>query len=342
MRAWRFETGFGAENLKIVELPDPAPGPGQAVVRVRACSVNYRDLVVMRGAYGSSVKAPLTPLSDGAGEVIAVGSGVTRVKPGDRVAAAFMQGWIEGPADDLKATSALGGAINGMMAEQVCLNAEGLVHFPKHLSFEEAAALPCAAVTAWHALFRSGGLKPGESVLLQGTGGVSIFALQFAVMAGARVIQTSSSDAKIERLRQMGAHDLINYKTTPEWDKAVRNLTGGVGVDHIIEVGGAGTLPLSSKSVRRGGHIALIGVLAAGQGTFDPRLMMLKAARLQGIFVGSREMFEEMNRAIALAGMQPVIDRVFEFAELHEAMKHLESGAHFGKVCVRVLFSSRV
>lgn len=336
MRAWRFDSGFGAENLKIMDLPEPIPGPGHAVVRVRACSLNYRDLVVMRGAYGSSVKPPLTPLSDGAGEVISVGPGVTRVKPGDRVAAAFMQDWIEGPPDDEKANSALGGAINGMMAEQVCLRESGLVHFPEHLSFEEAAALPCAAVTAWHALFRSGGLKPGETVLLQGTGGVSIFALQFARMAGARVIQTSSSDAKLDRVRAMGANDLINYKTTPEWDKAVRGLTGGLGVDHVVEVGGAGTLSLSSKSVRRGGHIALIGVLAAGQGHFDPRLMMLKSARLQGIFVGSREMFEEMNRAIALSKLRPVIDRVFEFEQLHEAMTHLESGGHFGKVCLRV------
>lgn len=335
MRSWRYENGFGLENLKIVEVPDLVAGPGQAVVRVRACSLNYRDLAVLRGAYGAGVKPPLIPLSDGAGEVIAVGPGVTRVKAGDRVAAAFMQDWIEGPVDDLKANSALGGAIDGMMAEQVCLSAEGLVHFPEHLSFEEAAALPCAAVTAWHALFRSGGLKPGESVLLQGTGGVSIFALQFAKMAAARVIATSSSDAKIERLRQMGADAVINYKTTPDWDKPVRSLTGGLGVDHVVEVGGAGTLPLSSKAVRRGGHIALIGVLA-GRGEFDPRLMMLKSARLQGIYVGSREMFEEMNRAIALAKTRPVIDRVFEFGELTQALQYLESGAHFGKICLRV------
>jgi NADPH:quinone reductase-like Zn-dependent oxidoreductase len=335
MKAWRYESGFGPENLKIVELPDPSPGLGQAVVRVRACSLNYRDLAVLRGAYGANVKPPLIPLSDGAGEVIAVGPGVTRVKAGDRVAAIFMQDWLEGPVDDLKANSAMGGAINGMMAEQVCLNAEGLVALPAHLSFEEAATLPCAGVTAWHALFRSGSLKPGESVLLQGTGGVSLFSLQFAKMAGARVIATSSSDAKIERLRLMAADETINYKTTPEWDKPVRALTNGVGVDHIVEVGGAGTLPLSSKAARRGGHIALIGVLA-GRGEFDPRIMMLKGVRLQGIYVGSREMFEEMNRAIALAGMRPVIDRVFEFEELHQAMQYMESGAHFGKICLHV------
>jgi NADPH:quinone reductase-like Zn-dependent oxidoreductase len=335
LRAWRFTSGFGAENLTIVELPDPSPGPGQAVVRVRACSINYRDLAVMRGAYGSNVKTPLIPLSDGAGEVTAVGPGVTRVKPGDRVAAAFMQEWVEGPVDDAKANSAMGGSIDGMMAEQVCLNAEGLVHFPEHLSFEEAAALPCAAVTAWHALFRSGNLKPGESVLVQGTGGVSLFALQFAKMAGARVIATSSSDAKLQRLRLMGVADVINYKTTPEWDKPVRSFTKGIGADHVVEVGGAGTLPISSKAVRRGGHIALIGVLA-GRGDFDPRLMMIKGVRLQGIYVGSREMFEEMNGAISLAGMRPVIDRVFEFGELHEALQHMESGLHFGKICLRI------
>jgi NADPH:quinone reductase-like Zn-dependent oxidoreductase len=335
LRAWRYISGLGAENLKIVELPDPLPGPGQAVVRVRACSLNYRDLAVMRGAYGGGVRPPLIPLSDGAGEVTAAGAGVTRVKPGDRVAGTFFQGWIEGPSDDLKANTALGGSLDGMMAEQVCLNAGGLVHVPEHLSFEEAAALPCAAVTAWHALFHSGRLKPGESVLVLGTGGVSLFALQFARMAGARVLATSSSDAKLERLRQMGADVLINYKTTPEWDKPVKSATNGAGVDHIVEVGGAGTLPLSSKSVRRGGHIALIGVLA-GRGEFDPRVMMLKAARLQGIYVGSREMFEEMNRAISLARMRPVIDRVFEFGQLHEALQHLESGAHFGKICITV------
>jgi NADPH:quinone reductase-like Zn-dependent oxidoreductase len=281
------------------------------------------------------VKPPLIPLSDGAGEVLAVGDGVIRVKPGDRVAAIFMQKWITGEQDDVKANSALGGSIDGMMAELVCLDAAGLVHFPEHLSYEEAACLPCAGVTAWNALMRSGEVKPGDSVLLQGSGGVSIFALQFAKMAGARVIITSSSDAKLDRLKSMGADETVNYKTTPDWDKPARQLTGGIGVDHVVEVGGAGTLPLSSKAVRRGGHIALIGVLTGG-GTFDPRLMMVKAVRLQGIYVGSREMFEEMNRAIALSGSRPVIDQVLEFGQLHEALSHMESGAHFGKICLRV------
>jgi len=333
MTSWRFLDSFGFENLLPIDLPEPSPGPGQAIVRVHACSLNYRDLLVAQGAYGRSVKAPLTPLSDGAGEVISVGPGVSRVKPGDRVCSIFMQRWIEGGPDDDKAASAMGGAIDGMLSEQVCLNAEGLVLIPDHLSFEEAATLPCAAVTAWNALFVSGGLKVGDSVLTLGTGGVSIFALQFARMAGARVIATSSSDARLDKLRTLGANDLINYKTTPEWDKPVRALTGGTGVDHVVEVGGAGTLPLSIKSVRRGGHIALIGVLS-GAGEMDPRPVLVKSIKMQGIYVGSREMFQAMNRAIALARLKPVIDRVFPVAEVQEAMKYMQTGAHFGKVCI--------
>jgi NADPH:quinone reductase-like Zn-dependent oxidoreductase len=334
-KAWCYRDAFGVENLRIVELPEPAPGPGEAVVAVRACSLNFRDLTVSRGGYGRTVKTPLIPLSDGAGEVVATGPGVTRVKAGDRVAGIFMQKWVRGLVDDEKAASAMGGSINGMLAERVCLNAEGLTHFPGHLSYEEAATLPCAALTAWNALFRSGGLRPGESVLVQGSGGVSIFALQFAKMAGARVIATSSSDVKLSRLREMGAGEVINYKATPEWDKVVRELTNGVGVDHIVEVGGAGTLPLSIRAIRRGGHIALIGVLTGG-GEIDPRPILMKAIRLQGIYVGSREMFEEMNRAVALGGLRPVVDRVFEFDEVAAAMKYMESGAHFGKVCIRL------
>jgi NADPH:quinone reductase-like Zn-dependent oxidoreductase len=282
------------------------------------------------------VKPPLVPLSDGAGEVIAVGDGVTRVKAGDRVAAIFMQGWIDGPPEDAKAATALGGGIDGMLAEKVCLNAEGLVRFPEHLSFEEAAALPCAAVTAWHSLFDSGGLRPGQTVLVQGSGGVSLFGLQFAKQAGARVIATTSGrGGREERLQSLGADAVINYRTTPDWDRAVRDLTDGVGVDHILEVGGAGTLPLSLRSIRRGGHIAVIGVLAGG-GEIDPRFIFVKQARIQGIYVGSRHMFEQMNRAIAAAGMRPVIDRVFALGDVRAAYEYLESGAHVGKVCIAV------
>ncbi len=335
MKAWRFDDSFALENLKIVEVAEPVPGPREAVVRVRACSLNYRDLVLSKGGYGSGVKTPLVPLSDGAGEVVAVGPGVTRVKTGDRVAGIFMQKWLEGPPDDVKAASALGGAIQGMLAEQVCLNAEGLVHFPAHLSYEEAATLPCAAVTAWHALFCSDVFRPGQSVLVLGSGGVSVFALQLAKNAGARVIATSSSDAKLERLRGMGTDGLVNYKATPEWDKPVRQLTGGAGVDHVVEVGGAATLPLSIKSTRRGGHIAVIGVLG-GAGQIDPRMLFLKQLRVHGIYVGSREMFGEMNRVIELAGIRPVVDTVFEFADAVRAYQYMESGAHFGKICIRI------
>jgi NADPH:quinone reductase-like Zn-dependent oxidoreductase len=335
MKAWRFTESFGMENLRLEELPEPRPKAGEAVVRVRACSLNYRDLVVARGGYGRAVLPPLTPLSDGAGEVVAVGEGVTRVKAGDRVCGIFMQKWIDGGPDDEKSASAMGGAISGMLAEQVCLSAEGLVLIPRHLSFEEAATLPCAGVTAWNGLFRSGGVKPGEAVLLLGTGGVSMFALQFAKMAGARVIATSSSDAKIERLKKIGADETVNYKTNPEWDKVARSLTGGVGVDHVVEVGGAGTLPLSIRAVRRGGHIALIGVLT-GQGEMDPRPILMKSVRVQGVYVGSRAMFEEMNKAIEVSGMRPVVDRVFGFAEVAGAMEFMESQGHFGKICIRV------
>ncbi len=335
MRAWRFVEAFGLDNLRMVELAEAVPGPGQAVVRVRACSLNYRDLVLSKGGYGRAVKPPITPLSDGAGEVTAMGPGVTRVKPGDRVCGIFMQRWLAGGPDDEKAASAMGGAIDGMLAEQVCLNADGLVHFPGHLSFEEAATLPCAAVTAWNALFCSGALQPGQSVLVLGTGGVSIFALQFAKLAGARVIATSSSDEKLSRVRHMGADEGINYRATPDWDKTVRELTGGTGVDHVVEVGGAGTLPLSIRAVARGGHIALIGVLA-GQGEIDPRPILMKSIRVQGVYVGSREMFEQMNRAIGLAGLRPVVDRVFDFEKAADAMRHMEGGAHFGKICIRV------
>lgn len=335
MQAQRFTDAFGLENLHVTELPDPVPGPGQVVVRVRACSLNYRDLVVTKGGYGRAVTVPLTPLSDGAGEVLRVADGVTRVKPGDRVCGIFMQRWLEGGPDEEKAASAMGGAIDGMLAEQVCLEAAGLVHVPEHLSWEEAATLPCAAVTAWNALFHSGNLKPGETVLVQGTGGVSLFAMQFAKMAGARVIATSSSEAKLERLRAMGADAVINYVATPEWDKPARAFTGGLGVDHVVEVGGARTLSMSVKATRRGGHIALIGVLA-GAGEMDPRPIMLKSIRLQGIYVGSRQMFEEMNRAISRAQLKPVIDRVFAFGEAAEAMRYQETGAHFGKIVIRV------
>jgi NADPH:quinone reductase-like Zn-dependent oxidoreductase len=335
MRAYRIHEAKGPGSLTLDNLPEPEAGPGRVVVKVRAASLNYRDLLVIKGSYSRNLPLPLVPLSDGAGEVAEVGPGVTRFKAGDRVAGCFFSNWDDGPLDDRAAKSALGGAVDGMLAERVSLPESGLVKVPEHLTDEEASTLPCAALTAWHALMEGGGLKAGQTVLVQGTGGVSLFALQFARMAGARVIATSSSDAKLAKARELGASDGINYKTTPDWDVAARNLTEGVGVDHIVEVGGAGTLPRSMKAVRMGGHIALIGVLSQGGG-LEIFPLLMKNIRLQGIYVGSRAMFEAMNRAIALHKLRPVIDRVFPFDQAVAAYQHLESGTHFGKVVIRV------
>jgi NADPH:quinone reductase-like Zn-dependent oxidoreductase len=334
MRAFVFEDRFSLEALKLAERPEPKPGPRQALVRMRANSLNYRDLAVASGAYGRHVKMPLIPLSDGAGEVAAIGAGVTRVKPGARVAAIFMQSWLAGALTEDAAKSALGGALDGMLAEYVALDEDGLVPIPEHLSYEEAATLPCAAVTAWHALVTEGGIRAGDSVLVLGTGGVSVFALQFARLHGARVIVTSSSNEKLARAIALGASDGINYRQKPEWARRVQELTGGAGVDHVIEVGGAGTLPQSFRAVRFGGRISLIGVLSEPGAGVDPRPLLMKGARLQGIYVGSREMFEAMNRAIELNRVRPVIDRAFPFAEAPEAFRYLKAAGHFGKIVI--------
>jgi NADPH:quinone reductase-like Zn-dependent oxidoreductase len=333
MRAYELRGGFGLENLTLTERPTPTPGPGEVQIRLRAVSLNYRDLLVIKGQYNPRLPLPRIPVSDGAGEITALGPGVTRFKVGDRVAGAFMPGWVEGRLTDEKARSALGGVVDGLLCETAVLPETGVVDVPGHLSDEEAATLPCAAVTAWNAL-RAGNLQPGETVLIQGTGGVSLFALQLARLAGARVIATSSSDEKLQRVRALGASDTLNYRTTPDWGDAVRKLTSG-GVDHIVEVGGAGTLNQSLRAIRTAGHIALIGVLA-GAGDCNPIPILMKAVRVTGIFVGSRSDFEAMNRAIALAGMRPVIDRVFPFEQATDALRHLESGSHLGKVVIRV------
>jgi NADPH:quinone reductase-like Zn-dependent oxidoreductase len=334
MKAYEIRDAFGVDALAVSDRPDPKPGPGQVVVKTHAVSLNFRDLLVVKGEYSRKLPLPMTPCSDCAGEVAAIGEGVTRVKVGDRVAGIFMQSWIEGAPSESKARSAMGGAIGGVLAESALLHQEGLVHIPGHLSFEEAATLPCAAVTAWHALITEGGLQPGETVLTLGSGGVSLFALQFARLTGARVIATSSSDEKLARLLSLGASDGINYKTTPDWDKRVRELTGA-GADHIVEVGGAATLPKSLKAVRMGGRISLIGNVS-GNGEVNPLPLLMKNARMQGIYVGSREMFEAMNRAITAHQLHPVIDRVFPFEQAREAMHYMELGAHFGKICIKV------
>ena len=327
---------FGFDGLKLVDRDDPIAGPGQVVIQTRAFSLNFRDLMVAKGQYNPKLRMPAVPLSDGVGQVVAVGAGVTRVKVGDRVAGAFMTGWVAGEITDAAVRTALGGGgSHGMLAELVALDEQGVVHVPEHLSDEEAATLPCAAVTAWHALIGEGRLKAGDSVLVQGTGGVSIFALQLAKINGVRVIITSSRDDKLERAKQLGAADIINYNTTPKWDERVRELTGGVGVDYVVEVGGAGTLPLSMKAVKSGGQISLIGVLTGGAGQVNPLPILMRNIRVQGIFVGPREMFEAMNRAIALHRLKPVIDRVFPFADVPAAYRYMESAAHFGKVVIR-------
>ncbi len=333
MRAWIIDGGFGLENLKCVERPDPKPAYGQVLVRVRAVSLNFRDLLVAKGLYNPKMPLPRVPCSDGAGEVLAVGEGVSRFKAGQRVAGIFHQRWLAGGITEALARSTLGGDLNGMLAEQVVLAEDGLVAVPDHLSHKEAATLPCAAVTAWNALIE-GGLKAGDTVLIQGTGGVSIFALQLAVLSGARVLVTSSNDDKLKRALALGAFAGLNYKTNPDWEKWAR-AQSGAGVDHVVEVGGAGTLERSIRAVRTGGHIALIGVLA-GQGTINPLPLLMKGIRLRGIFVGSRSMFEDMNRAIAARQLRPVLDRAFPFAEFPAALKHMESGAHFGKIVVEV------
>lgn len=327
---------FGLDALKVTDRPDVAPGPGQILVRWRAFSLNYRDLLVVKGLYNPRLPLPFVPLSDAAGEVAAVGDAVTRVRVGDRVASLFMQDWQAGELTDAKAKSALGGALPGVFAEASVLSQDGVIRFPQHLTFEEAATLPCAALTAWHALVTEGRLRPGDTVLTQGTGGVSIFALQFARLAGAQVIVTSGSDQKLERARALGAAHGVNYKTTPQWDDRVRELTGGRGADHVIEVGGVGTFSQSVRAVRAGGRVSLIGVLTGGTGPVNLFPVLMKNVRVQGVFVGSRNMFEDMNRAVTPSGLRPVVDRVFPFDDAAAAFRYLDSGAHFGKVCVRV------
>jgi NADPH:quinone reductase-like Zn-dependent oxidoreductase len=335
MKVYEIRDGFGLDSLRQADRPEPKPGRGEVLVKVKAVALNYRDLLVVKGVYNPKMNLPRVPCSDGAGEVVAVGEGVSRVKPGQRVAGLFMPAWLEGELNDAKAKSALGGSVDGLLAEYAVLSEDAVVAVPPHLSDEEASTLPCAAVTAWNGLVHAGGVRPGESVLVQGTGGVSLFALQFARLAGARVIATSSSDEKLARVKGLGASDGINYRATPEWGETVRHLTAGRGVDHVVEVGGAGTLAQSLRAVRTGGHIALIGVLS-GYGQVNPLPILMKGVRVTGIYVGSRDMFEAMNRAIALNGLRPIIDRVFPFSDAAAAFRHMEAAAHFGKIVIRI------
>ena len=333
MQVYELQKQDSGNALVLTDRPEPTPGPYQVVVRIHAVSLNYRDL----GILGNPAQpTPRIPLSDGAGEVIAVGDGVTRVGVGDRVAGTFFQNWIAGGTFAEIHDQALGGSIDGMLAEQVVLSEEGVVRFPDYLSYEEAATLPCAAVTVWNSLVEQGSLRAGETVLLLGTGGVSIFGLQFAKLHGARVILTSSSDEKLERAKALGADETINYRTITDWEKAVWSLTDKRGVDQVVEVGGAGTLGKSLRSVRNGGMVGQIGVLTGFASEINPISILQKSIRLQGIYVGSRAMFENMNRALTQSKLKPVIDRVFPFAQAPAAYDYMRSGSHFGKIVIQI------
>ncbi len=336
MKVYELQSNAGIDALKLVERAEPKPQAGQVLIRVHATSLNYRDLIVAAGTYNPTQKYPLIPMSDGAGEVVAVGEGVTRVKVGDRVAGIFFQDWIYGQLTRQKMKSDLGSGIDGMLAEYVGLHQDGVVILPDHFSYEEGATLPCAAVTAWHALVTKGNISANDTVLLLGTGGVSIFALQFAKIHGARVIITSSSEEKLARARELGADETVNYKMTPDWEKQVYELSDRTGVDHVIEVGGTGTLPKSLQAVRIGGRVSLIGVLSGRGEQVDPLPILFKSLTVQGIYVGSREMFETMNRNIAQHQVKPIIDKIFPFNQAQEAYRYLQSAAHFGKVVIKV------
>jgi NADPH:quinone reductase-like Zn-dependent oxidoreductase len=333
-KAFRTPGGPSIDDLTFDDVEMRAPGPGQVAVAIKAVSLNFRDLAVVTGRYPRRVTGPTVIASDGCGEVVSAGEGVTAFKPGDRVAGSFFQNWITGPFVREYGNSALGGAIDGVLTQQRVLDQAGLVRVPEHLSYEEGATLPCAGLTAWNALVPTGHVEAGHTVLLLGTGGVSIFGLQFAKLHGARVIITSSSDEKLERARALGADETINYKKNPDWEKEVLRLTGGNGVDIVLEVGGAETFPRSMSSVRASGQIVVIGVLTGVAGTVPLGLIGIQTLSVRGVYVGSVAMFEDMNRAIALHRLRPVIDRVFPFEDARDALRYLESARHFGKLVI--------
>lgn len=333
MKAMSIEE-WGEENIRLVERPDPVAGPGEVVIRIHAVSINPRDLILARGGYGRrGGEPPIIPLCDGAGEIAEIGEGVTGLAVGDRVCPAFSRTWISGPLGPAFFGGAHGGPLDGTMCELMCVPAAAVVLVPSHLSFAEAATLPCAAVTAWSAVVEQGGVRPGDLVLLQGTGGVSLFALIFARMMGAETILISSSDEKLERARALGAHHLINYRTEPDWDKAVKKVTGGRGVDLVVEIGGAGTLEKSASVVRESGCISLIGVLGGAAAELNLGRIVTRNVRLQGVTVGSRDSFAAMCRAMEVSGARPPLDDArFSFDGLAAAMVELSEGRHFGKV----------
>ncbi len=333
MRAFELRNRTGLDSLALTDRPEPRPGPGEVLIQMRAASLNPRDVLLLDGSLYPDARLPLVPLSDGVGMVLAVGEKVTRVKTGDRVAGIFHQNWLAGDIPD--GNLSLGGDMDGVLAQQIVLHQDGVTPVPEHLSDEEAATLPCAAVTAWNALMVQGNLKPGNTVLVQGTGGVSLFALQFSLLAGARVIVLSSSDEKLERVRRLGAQETINYKRTPDWEKDVIERTDGKGADHIIDVGGSDTLPRSLKAVRKQGQIVLVGILSGISTEIVIPQILVRQVRLRGVYVGSRRMFEEMNVAISLHKLKPVVDRVFPFGEAVDALRYMKKGGYFGKIGIR-------
>jgi NADPH:quinone reductase-like Zn-dependent oxidoreductase len=335
MKAYHIDRFGSVGGIVRRSSEDPRPGLKEVLMRVRASSLNYRDLMVLKGGGRGPTKIGVVPLSDGAGEVAAIGEGVTRVKIGDRIAGCFHPRWFGGPIKPDYLTDRLGANLDGMLAEYAVFNEEAVVLLPSHLSFEEAATLPCAAVTAWVALTGQRRVTAGDTVLTQGSGGVAIFALQFAQVLGARVIATTSTAEKAERLKALGASEVINYSETPDWDAKVREVTDGRGVDYVVEIGGPGTIARSLKALAVGGHVSLIGASLSSSGTgLDPLLLTGRGITLSSISVGSRADFEAMNRAIAMHRLRPVIDRTFPFAEAKQAYRHFEGRGHFGKVVI--------
>lgn len=335
MKAFVTHSLTGPDSLAIEELPAPGPlGPGQVRVAMRAASLNYRDKIFVAGAFRAATVPDLIPCSDGTGEVVEVAPDVWRVKVGDRIALTFNPEWIGGPWQPSPGALGRGGSIQGVMCEQVVINQAEAVILPAHLSYEEGATLPCAAVTAWHALCGTGVLMPGMSVLLQGSGGVSLFGLQFAKLFGARVIMTTSSPERCAKLKELGADETIDYRAVPDWNLAVRKLTGGLGVDLTVEIGGADTVARSLGSTRAGGRVSLVGLLTGMPNT--EAAIFSAGAAINVVRVGSRDDFDAMNRAIAFHQLRPIIDSSYAFEQLPEALRHLESGRHIGKIVVRI------
>jgi NADPH:quinone reductase-like Zn-dependent oxidoreductase len=336
MKVWQIQS-FGINQLVLADVPEPRPGRGEVLVKVHATSLNYRDLLMVRGHYNPNMPLPRIPCSDGAGEVVALGEDVNSVTVGQRVAGIFMQNWLDGPPTAERSRGALGGDINGMLAEYVVLPQSGVVGIPEHLSFAEAATLPCAGVTAWNALVNAAQLKAGDVVLIQGTGGVSIFALQFARMMGATVVGTSSSDEKLERAKTLGLNAGLNYRQTPDWAKWVLRETNNLGADLIVDVGGAGTFSQSLQAVRFGGTVAQIGVLSQSDQPLPIAPLLHRQVRVHGVYVGSRAHFETMNRAIVASQLRPVVDKIFPFSQAREALTTMQNGYHFGKIVIQAV-----